>query len=271
MKVRCVTINIAGLKGGWFKKRFEVLTAQLRELRPDVVALQEAAMRRFPEPHDQACTIGRVLGLEHHAFAPYGNPVEVMSPEIGGLAILSRWPLRGSRSVRLASAIGGEPDARVALMTEIVGPRAAFEVITTHLSWRPEQAELRLVQTGLIFEWLTGGCWKTGARGPILMGDMNATEEEPVIQLVRGTLRDCFRSAHPEDPGYTWCNINPMTQHFPLPDRRLDYIFAPHEMEIGDCRVVLRGDGPDYASDHFGVFAELDVPDESVARKVRVQ
>lgn len=260
MKIRCITINIAGMKGDWFKKRYELLIGGLKTLRPDVIALQETSMRRFPEPYDQACAIGQALGLANHAFAPYGNPVEVMSPEIGGLAILSRWPLRGARSVRLASALGPDPDARVALMAEIAGPEASFEVITTHLSWRPEQVELRLVQTGLVFEWLTGGCWKTDAHGPILLGDLNATEEEPAVRLAGEALQDTFRSLHPHEPGHTWCNHNPLTQHYPLPDRRLDYIFAPREMEVLESGVVLGGEGPDFASDHFGVLAELNVP-----------
>ena len=70
------------------------------------------------------------------------------------------------------------------------------------------------------------------------------------------------------DAGLTWSRRNPYTQRlrFLQTDRRLDYIFASAPARDGrglihSCRVVLdEGDADGvFPSDHFGVFAELQL------------
>lgn len=64
---------------------------------------------------------------------------------------------------------------------------------------------------------------------------------------------DCFRTLHPDAPGFTW--------PAPLPAGRVDFIFASPELALHllETAVVLEGDGisASQASDHLPVFAEF--------------
>ena len=69
--------------------------------------------------YNQAQAIGEAAGLNSVAFAPYGNPTEIMSPNQGGVAVISRWPIRATRNRRLPTAHDTPPDARVALLVTV--------------------------------------------------------------------------------------------------------------------------------------------------------
>src|ERR1700737_3471783 len=115
MKSRIVTINVAGTKDDWFEKRRDLVVQGLATQKPDVVCLQETTLSRGYAVYDQARDIGEAIGLPYVAFAPYGNPIEVMSHEQGGVGIISRWPIRRVRNRRLPAAHENPPDSRVAL------------------------------------------------------------------------------------------------------------------------------------------------------------
>ncbi|HKW75271.1 MAG TPA: endonuclease/exonuclease/phosphatase family protein [Terriglobales bacterium] len=107
MRVRCVTLNLQGLGEEWFTRRAEVVIKGLRKYRPDVVCLQECTVRYAGELYQQAAAIGEGLGLRTVAFSPYGNPIEVMSADQGGIAIIAR----AGRCSR--SAIGACPSGTI--------------------------------------------------------------------------------------------------------------------------------------------------------------
>ncbi len=97
--VRCVTINLKGLGLDWFERRFGALVGELKSLNPDLVCFQESTIRSSRGIlYDQARTVGEAVGLPISAFAPYGNPVEVMSRDQGGVALVSRWPIGNIRN-----------------------------------------------------------------------------------------------------------------------------------------------------------------------------
>jgi endonuclease/exonuclease/phosphatase family metal-dependent hydrolase len=259
MVVRVVTLNLWGLNG-WFEGRAAALEAGLRALAPDIVCFQEATIRsRDGEVYHPAAAIGEAVGLRVSAFSPYGNPAETMSPLQGGVAILSRWPIRVVENRRLPSGHAAN-DHRVALIATLAAPGGDLRVVTTHLSWRPEESEIRLVQAGVLLDYLSRCRWCGPAGRLILAGDLNATEDEPAIHLISERLKDAFRAAHPRDPGFTWVRQNPFARPIPpsVPDRRIDYLFCPRGARVASCRVVLDQPSPVYPSDHFGVFAELD-------------
>ena len=46
-----------------------------------------------------------------------------------------------------------------------------------------------------------------------------------------------------------------------MPDRRLDYIFCPRDVKVDRAELVFNGsDGCEYASDHYGLLADLEWP-----------
>ena len=103
MRVRCVTINLRGLELGWFEWRSAALTRGLRPLEPDVLCLQEVALRRDAPPYDQPRAIGESLGLPHCEFSFYENPRPETSRDHAGVAIVSRWRILQARERRLQS------------------------------------------------------------------------------------------------------------------------------------------------------------------------
>jgi endonuclease/exonuclease/phosphatase family metal-dependent hydrolase len=259
MKTRIVTINLAGLKDGWFEKRRNLMIEGLAAHKPDIVCVQETTLTRGYQVYDQARDVGEAIGLHSIAFAPYGNPIEILSNEQGGIAILSKWPMIRVRNRRLPAAHESPPDARVALFATFQTPHAGeLKVVTTHLSWEPNNTHMRMMQMGLILDDLFQNKPVDPHEKIVLTGDLNAVETEPAINLVNECLRDSYRHHHPESRGFTWSMSNPLTGRFPISDRRLDYIFCPMGAEIRKADVILKDGEKGFASDHFGVLAEVE-------------
>lgn len=259
MRIRCATLNLQGLEHEWFEKRFHVVVEGFRKVRPDIVCLQECTVRYAGAVYNQAAEIARGIGLRAVAFSPYGNPIEVMSPNQGGIAVISRWPILGVRHRPLPIGHDRPPDARVALLVTLDSPDGAIDVVTTHLSWMPAESPLRIAQLGMVLDEFSAADWVSPRSRALLMGDFNATDDEPAIELACERLQDAYRALHPREPGYTWIRTNPMNKRWKdMPDRRLDYIFCPKKVKVRRADVILNKPAPIFASDHFGLFAELE-------------
>ena len=107
---------------------------------------------------------------------------------------------------------------------------------------------------------------------PLLVGDFNAEPDSAEIRYVTGLqslegrsvcFLDAWRRAGDGGRGLTWSNRNPYARGEREPDRRIDYVFAglPRKDGLGQilaCRVVCDDEqGGVWATDHFGVYAEL--------------
>lgn len=262
MRFRCVTLNLQGLENHWFEKRFRVVIAGLRKYRPDIVCFQESTVRYSGGIYNQAQAIGEATGLNSVAFSPYGNDIEIMSPNQGGIALISRWPIQATRNRKLPTAHDTPPDARVALLVTLRTPKGPLDVVNVHLSWHPPEGPLRLTQLGMVVDEFTINDWTDPNSRAVLMGDFNAMEYEPAIHLAAEKLKDAFRSIHESEPGYTWVRSNPLNRAWRnMPDRRMDYIFCPRNVKVRRAEVIFDGsNGSRIASDHFGLLAELEWP-----------
>lgn len=266
MVVGGVTLNLAGLRFDWFGSRFEAVCRGLRRLRPDVACFQETTLRRGEGQYNQAAAIGEAVDMPYVAFAPYGNPIEATISEAGGVAVVSRWPIRSAESWRLPEGKVGGPDSRVALLVQLETPRGDVCVATTHLSWQPEAAESRKAQAAVLLDHLDG----LGLLAPdaplLLAGDFNAPEDEPAMVLIRRHLQDCFRAVHARSPGFTWSRANPYARLFGDADRRLDYAFCATKARVREARVVLDHADPVFPSDHFGLFVIVEMERRAALR-----
>jgi endonuclease/exonuclease/phosphatase family metal-dependent hydrolase len=82
--------------------------------------------------------------------------------------------------------------------------------------------------------------------------------------------RDAWESAHPGEPGHTFTPRNPLLAGRDWPFRRIDYIFVrcgEHDgptLDITSCERVFDepSDGV-WATDHFGLVADLAIPTRS--------
>jgi endonuclease/exonuclease/phosphatase family metal-dependent hydrolase len=250
-----MTLNVAGMEKGWFDGRAEKLCAGLASLAPDVMVFQEIGVRGGSDFHNQAGFLGDWLGLPITAFLPYGNPEEVTSQEQGGVALITRWPLLSVEERRLPPG-KHQPDNRVALLASIDHPDGPFHVVNTHLSWRPEEADVRMQQMMIILDRAQDEGWLHHGERFVLMGDLNATEDEPIIDLLSRYFTDAYRQFHPNKKGVTWDNQNPYSGGYPSPSRRLDYIFTSRAITVKASGRALHN-APWVASDHYAVWADL--------------
>ena len=263
--LRCLTLNLWGAEAP-LQRRMELVVAGLRELQPDVVALQE--VREVPgQLPNQAATLAEELGY-HHVYMP-------AMPFAGGhegLAILSRGPIHEHVAF-------GLPHAETQERRILLSARMAFEslsawVHTTHLNYRLAHGKYREDQVQAIDALIAA---RAGDAPSILMGDFNARPESEEIRWLRGLVslngrrtyyQDAWERLHPGERGWTWAKANPYTKviEFLEPDRRLDYIFVTPMRKDGrarikSCEIVFDKPAADgaFASDHFGLLAEVQM------------
>jgi endonuclease/exonuclease/phosphatase family metal-dependent hydrolase len=263
--LRCLTLNLWGAEPP-LEQRMALIVEGLRGLAPDVVTLQE--VREVPgQLPNQAERLAKAVGFAH-VFAPatpFGGGQE-------GLAILSRLPIVEHEALELPHA---EPrERRILLSARVQNGQGSVWVHTTHLNYRLTHGLQREDQVSAIEASLAG---RTSSSPQILMGDFNARPESDEIRFLRGLVtlggrrtyfQDAWERMNPGDPGLTWARTNPYTAKlaFLEPDRRLDYIFVTHMRGDGrgtvhSCAMVFDqpGAGSVYASDHFGLLAEIQV------------
>lgn len=255
MDLRLLTLNLKGLESDWLGRRRDLLLEQLAGVEVDVLALQEVAILKAPFYH-QALDLGRELSMTSMAYAPYGNPAEVRSPEQGGVALLARWPLTLVENRRLPPGLR-HPDNRVALLTTIIPPSGPLHVALTHLSWPPEEAPQRHEQLETILTRARDYGWLDAPERFVLAGDLNAPPDDAGLTPLAGHLQDAWTTVHADAPGHTWSHTNPLTGGYPLPSRRLDYILAEPSARILDVRLLFNDATRGFVSDHFGLLATL--------------
>lgn len=255
MDVRILTLNLKGLESDWHGTRRPLLLEALPALDLDVLVLQEVAILTRPFYH-QALDLCHALDMRSVAYAPYGNPDEVESPEQGGVALIARWPLALVENRRLPPG-QRHPDNRVALLATVLQPPRPLHLAVTHLSWPPEESPQRARQLDTIMARARAYGWLSPPERFVLAGDLNAPPDDRGIAALTTTLVDAWPQVHPDDPGHTWSHANPLTGGYPLPSRRLDYLFVDSATEILDVRLCFDRPERGFVSDHYGLLAHL--------------
>lgn len=267
--MRFLTLNLWGENGPW-QERMALLADSLADIAPDVIGLQE--VRDVPERvPNQAAEIARRFGWQH-VFAPstaWGGGHE-------GLAIVSRFPIGANDSQSLPHS--AENEGRIILSARIDGDAGGVWVHTTHLSFREHEGRKREDQVLAIDAAVAA---HANDNVQLVMGDFNAQPDSDEIRWLTGmttldgrrvAYQDAWDRMHAGVPGYTWARANPYIQQLQWlrADRRLDYIFVTpvrrdRRGTIRAARIVLdqpraSDDGaPLFASDHFGVVADVQV------------
>jgi endonuclease/exonuclease/phosphatase family metal-dependent hydrolase len=267
--LRFLTLNLWGDNGPW-ESRLAVVAEKLDSLLPDVVALQEVREVSGRVPN-QAEVLARHRGW-HHVFTPsteWGGGQE-------GLAVISRFPI-GANDARVLPHATTE-EGRIVLSARVDSDFGEVWVHNTHLSFREHEGRKREDQVQVLDEVVTA---HKNDQPQVLMGDFNCTPASDEIRWLTGqtTLggrrvyyQDAWDVIHPGQPGWTWTRANPYTDrmHWLRADRRLDYIFVTpirrdHRGTVHSARVlfdepvVLPSGERLYASDHYGVVAEVQL------------
>jgi endonuclease/exonuclease/phosphatase family metal-dependent hydrolase len=279
MRIRAVTLNLlhgapipgASQARASVEMRLAWTAEQLAKEQPDVVLLQEASIS--PRHGNTAETLARLLGMDFvYARA---NPTRLHRPiDIGrlwgplafeeGPAVLSRLPILEHRVHRLSPRLG-LLERRIALEALLEGPLGCFSVFSVHLSAGSLAGRLRQVES------LVAAVEASASPHPIIVGgDFNAEEHSHEIKKLtelRGWI-DSFRHIHDEAAGHTWGQA--LADTAATAGRRIDFLFsAPsgdEHWEPCNSRLVLdrsfprSREGVLWASDHYGVLTDFDVP-----------
>jgi endonuclease/exonuclease/phosphatase family metal-dependent hydrolase len=282
-RVAVLTLNVWNRSGPW-PERLALVKRELARLSPDVIGLQEVMRLVRPGTHeplspelDQAAEIANGLGYQI-AFAPaadYGNGL------VMGNAVLSRFPILATRAFRLPDRGTGESRALVYALLD--APWGRLPVFVTHLNWRFEHGFVRLDQVAYVTERIEELAPPRGALlPPVLMGDFNAEPDADEMRYLRGLhvkdgasvyYADAWIYAGDGGPGTTYDPRNDYARQNREPPRRIDYIFArgpdaklrgePMRAELCCTAPEPGPDGPVWPSDHFGVYAELQMEPRS--------
>jgi endonuclease/exonuclease/phosphatase family metal-dependent hydrolase len=274
--VRVVTLNLWGLGGDWARRR-GVLADGLRKLRPDVVAFQEAVKTC---EHD---TAAELVSREFHVV----HQKTGLLRDGNCAAIASRWRVRHMEEVNQQVTPRTTDFPATTLIAQIDAPDPIGPLLfVNHLpSWKPElelERELQTLAAARRVEEIV-------ARRPIhvvLAGDLDAVPDASSIRFLRGLqslggvsvcYRDAWASTRPGDPGHTFTLRNPLvtedSEARQEVSRRIDYIFVRSDergptLEISTCALAFDEPvGGVWASDHFGVVADLTVDTEDASAK----
>jgi endonuclease/exonuclease/phosphatase family metal-dependent hydrolase len=244
MRISVLTLNLWNVNEP-LAARFAALAAGLKQLRPDIICLQEVAHdprsgRRQSEHVAQMCELPHVIDNE-------------------ALSILCRTPFVRLHSTALPEAPRDEP--RQVLLAQTLIENRPLLIGNTHLAWRPEMLAERKTQAGALLAALARFAPAGTAKATILCGDFNDDPDSPAVRLVTdggAGFQDVYAVCRSGDPGFTWSMQNPYVDRSTNRSQRIDYIFAAGGLRPRGCSIVFDGDGLDFASDHFGVFCNLE-------------
>lgn len=292
--LRIVTLNVGSLLDAGWDERLPLIGAQLVELAPDVVCLQEVAQSSSrANAGQQVLDVQRQQGGELEHFGYGGLPTTMPKgffddePDLAmGSAVLSRWPV----DVVATHALPSDPEkpGRHMFTYELMHARTAgLDLFSTHLAAAPTDSSHRRLQVQEIDRIIReargpadSDPWDPArpAMPPILCGDFNAEPDSDEIRFLCGLTplggkdtfyQDAWRVAGDAGPGYTNHWTNRLGGNLNIHRKRIDYVFVgdPFVRRDSGGRVlnaqlvldeVVDGWPP---SDHSGVLAEIVWPE----------
>ena len=248
-------ISLRRTDGERLEERLAMTIDGLRALDADVIALQEASAG--PARGDVAARVSAALGYDHvRAPAGYrwiGRMAAWATGFDEGPALLTRLPILATEAIDVAAC--GEWYGRTAACAVLQMRGRPVVVCSTHVSGNACQLE-DLGKTLAA---------RRKERPLVLMGDLNSTPDSPGLRSLIDRLGfvDAFRTAHPDDPGFTV--YQPVREAARMARRLVDYVLVTAPARVQSSRVVLdaagtAGDGrPLWPSDHYAVVAEVDL------------
>ncbi|MCS6909141.1 MAG: endonuclease/exonuclease/phosphatase family protein [Anaerolineales bacterium] len=263
-RVRLVTVNILNDRRAptrWEERR-PLLADGLRQLAPDLIALQEVRL-----PDRRAHWLAEQLG----DYSVHVCPKTGSWAAHEGIAILSRLSVEEHATLDLRT------QSRVAQLVRVNVAGRDFGLANGHFFWWTGDHPERVKQIRLLLDWLRE--WPEDV--PLAVcGDFNAEPYTTSIRLMRERFASAYALVHGREPEYTapaplQRPVHPLQRlvvgvmsviaNRTLTPWRgtLDYIFVNGSVRVQECHVVLNEPAPHdptlYPSDHFGLAATLEL------------
>lgn len=201
--------------------------AALGSLDPDVAGLQEVL------GEDQAARIARALGM-HYAYAPHPAAHNAW----WGVAVLSKFPIRGCRTRTISRGLG---DAKTALACTVGTEDRALTVLSVHKDRDVGDGSATRRAIAFANEFVN----------VILAGDFNLPPDDPRYDMLRTAF---FDTALVETESAAWARAAGTYGDWFA--KRIDYIFV-RAGEFDPIDAGLAASAHDTASDHRAYYAKL--------------
>jgi endonuclease/exonuclease/phosphatase family metal-dependent hydrolase len=259
--VRILTQNVlAPVHHGWEHRR-PALVAGIRALAPDVVALQEVV------------DVPDLLGPGwHEAWHSHRDA------DGAGAAIASRWPIGEVHEIDgRVTPRAGDLSWSGTVVAEVLAP-TPFLVVhhkPLHRLDGEREREMQAVAAARLVEAVA----PDPDRHVVLLGDFDARPDSAGMRFWTGRqsldgmsvcYHDAWETVHGDDPGHTFTPENPLVQvggfHL-VRGRRIDYVLVRGRplgptLQVLSCeRALVEPVDGVQASDHYGVVADLVVPE----------
>jgi endonuclease/exonuclease/phosphatase family metal-dependent hydrolase len=269
--MRVVTMNVLGPANPDWQRRRRLLTETLQRLNPDIVALQEVPIAARPTIVDE------LLGPGYHIRAF----TETAQDGVGG-ALATRWPHRVVEEIDQRCTPRASEFPWCATLIVAVDAPVGRTVVAHHKpSWQfgyEYEREQQALAAARAVERHT----PTAAHA-IVLGDFDATPDAASLRFWRGRqsldgfsvcYQDAWETVRPTEPGFTFSAENPLVRAGEVAtavSRRIDYILVRSgvhgpTLQVRSCdRILDAAVAGVWASDHFGVVADLGVPDHPPA------
>jgi endonuclease/exonuclease/phosphatase family metal-dependent hydrolase len=267
--VRVLTFNVLARDRANGSERERLVRDGLRELAPDIIALQEVTR---DEDVDQAgWLLGDAVTILDHPSTP---------PDSVGACLAVRWPVEAvdTLDLHVGSQTAALPWAgAVAARVRVPPPVGTLLVVHHKPSWELTAEALRERQALATARWVEDLVGDDDL--PIIvLGDFDAAPDAASMrfwtgrQSLEGTsvrYEDAWAACHRDGLGLTFDPTNPLVRAGEMSlegGRRIDYILircGVHgpALEVTSCRTVFdRAVDSIWPSDHFGVLAELRRP-----------
>jgi len=226
-----------------------------------LIALQEINLTE-----NTGIWLAEQLGMPYIHIVPF----QQMSPHgiPYGIAILSRHPFIQQETLDLQS------QGRFAQFVEIAPNGQSLVFCNGHYYWHPGSHLERDKQVLRLLDWLG----QLPPKMPVIaVGDFNGTPETSAIELMRQHFVSAYSAHNGREPDYTcptplagrdkrkllrhlWRNLI-VNHSLKTWHGTLDYIFVNSGFSVKECRLILTKpltDSSLYASDHFGIVADLN-------------
>ncbi len=241
---RLLSWNVHHCVGIDRKHSVERIADSIRELNPDVVALQELEVnhKRSQRIH-QPRRIAELLSMDHHY-----HPARMIRGAGFGNAVFTRHAMREVRTAHLPRFLFLQKRGAVWMSVELDGH--SVQVINTHFGLMRSERNMQA-------RALCGDGWldhpECRENPKIVCGDFNATPMSRVYKMLDSTLSDAMKLAG--DPKVrTWPSVLPLV--------RYDHVFVcegirAHRVEVPKTPQIR------LASDHLPVVMDFEVRSRS--------
>lgn len=247
-EIRVGTLNLRNTSDRWAERR-DLLFDQLSTLQPDLIGVQE--LRR---PSLQAWQLVRQANArgERTRYRLHAAWKTGLRRFWEGIAVLTELPV-----VELERIDLGSGDRVAQRVTVALDDGALLDFYNTHLSHDEMAAGERLAQVEVILRVMR----RRPSRPCVLVGDLNATPDEPAIARLGEVLRSAYAHVHGQEPDVT--APSPLSASWGSEPKVIDYIFASDRVDVVDAWVTFDaaadGDPRLTASDHYGLAATIRV------------